>query len=151
MTRPELPKPTFGVLQTPNGVPSMVTIPDPETHGRQRKIIAHAFSERALREQEYILQRYSDLLISRLHDQTKQGKGAQDVNMCDWYNFTTFDVVGDLCFGDSFHCLEKGDNHPWVSVLFKDVYYHVLQYLDGTWHTRSSHLFGMKEKYYLQQ
>ena len=50
LARPQLPKPTFGVLETPNGVPPMGTIPDPETHGRQRKIIGHAFSDRALRE-----------------------------------------------------------------------------------------------------
>lgn len=118
LARPELPKPTFGVLETPNGVPSIVTIPDPDTHGRQRKIIGHAFSDRALREQEYILQRYSDLLVTRLQHQIKGVKDAQQVNIFDWYNFTTFDVLGDLCFGDSFHCLEEGDNHPWVSEPF---------------------------------
>jgi len=129
MARPQLPKPTFGVLETPNGAPSIGTIPDPETHGKQRKIISYAFSERALREQEYILQRYSDLLITRLHDQIKEGKGVQEVNICDWYNFTTFDVLGDLCFGDSFHCLEKGDNHPWVSALLRLIFvcYHGCQ------------------------
>ena len=116
LARPQLPKPTFGVLETPNGVPSIGTIPDPETHGRQRKILSHAFSDRALREQEYILQKYSDLLITRLQDQVRQGKGVSEVNICDWYNFTTFDVLGDLCFAESFHCLEKGDNHPWVSL-----------------------------------
>jgi len=123
MARPQLPKPTFGVLETPNGAPSIGTIPDPETHGKQRKIISYAFSERALREQEYILQRYSDLLITRLHDQIKEGKGVQEVNICDWYNFTTFDVLGDLCFGASFHCLEKGDNHPWVSALLRSIFF----------------------------
>ena len=45
-TRPQLPKPTFGMLETPSGVPSMGTIPDAETHGRQRKIVSHAFSDR---------------------------------------------------------------------------------------------------------
>ncbi len=122
MARPQLPKPIFGVLETPNGHPSIGTIPDPETHGKQRKILSHAFSDRALREQEYILQKYSDLLITRLCDQAEKGRdGIQEVNLCDWYNFTTFDVLGDLCFGESFHSLEKGDNHPWVAAVFKGV------------------------------
>ena len=117
--RPQLPKPTFGVLQTPNGVPSIGTIPDAETHGRHRKIISHAFSDRALLSQEYILQKYTDLLIDRLRNQPNLHDGTLDI--CSWYNFTTFDVLGDLCFGESFHCLETAENHPWIASLSKGV------------------------------
>lgn len=118
-TRPQLPKPTFGALETPSGVPSMGTIPDAETHGRQRKIISHAFSDRALLSQEYILQKYSDLLIDRLRVQPNLDDGTLDI--CSWYNFTTFDVLGDLCFAESFHCLETAENHPWVASVFVGV------------------------------
>ena len=114
-TRPQLPKPTIGTLQTPDGVPSIATVPDSEPHGRQRKILGHAFSEPALRKQEYILQKYSDLLISRLREQ------GDEVNIIEWYNYTTFDVTGDLCFADSFLCLEAGDNHPWVASIYRGV------------------------------
>ena len=117
--RPQLPKPTFGVLETPNGIRSMGTIPDAESHGHQRKIISHAFSDRALLSQEYMLQKYSDLLIDRLRDQPNLQDGSLDI--CSWYNFTTFDVLGDLCFGESFHCLETAENHPWVASVFMGV------------------------------
>lgn len=117
--RPQLPKPTFGVLETPNGIPSIGTIPDAETHGRHRKIIGHAFSDRALLSQEYILQKYTDLLIDRLRNQPNLHDGTLDI--CSWYNFTTFDVLGDLCFGESFHCLETAENHPWIAALSKGV------------------------------
>lgn len=117
--RPQLPKPTFGVLEVPNGIPSLGTIPDAETHGRQRKIISHAFSDRALLSQEYILQKYSDLLIDRLREQPNLQDGSLDI--CSWYDFTTFDVLGDLCFGESFHCLETAENHPWVASIFMGV------------------------------
>ena len=117
--RPQLPKPTFGVLETPNGIQSMGTIPDAESHGHQRKIISHAFSDRALLSQEYILQKYTDLLIDRLRDQPNLQDGTLDI--CSWYNFTTFDVLGDLCFGESFHCLETAENHSWVSSVFLGV------------------------------
>ena len=113
--RPALPKPLIGQLPTPSGVPSITTIPDPQNHGRQRKILGPAFSEHALREQEYILQKYSDLLISRLREQ------GDEIDIIEWYNYTTFDVTGDLCFADSFHCLEAGDNHPWVAAVYRGV------------------------------
>ena len=38
--------------------------------------------------------------------------------MVKWYNFTTFDVLGDLAFGEPFGCLESGDYHPWVAMIF---------------------------------
>lgn len=38
--------------------------------------------------------------------------------MTDWFNFFTVDVIGDLAFGQSFGCLERGDYHDWVLTLF---------------------------------
>ena len=103
------------MVETSNSVPSITTIPDPEDHHRQRKIISHAFSPRALQEQEYILQKWIDKLITRLHDQGKE------VDICEWYNYLTFDVIGDLCFGESLHCLETAENHPWIAAIFPGI------------------------------
>lgn len=118
-SRPQLPKPKLGELKLPNGVAPIASITKTEDHTRQRRILSHAFSERAVREQEYLLQKYSDLLITRLHDQCKAGK--PEVDICDWYNFTTFDIIGDLCFGESFHSLENAKHHSWVSATFQGV------------------------------
>ena len=115
--RPQFPKPMVGAIQTPTSVPSIVLQPDPEIHHRQRKIIGHAFSRRALQEQEYILQKWTDLLTTRLHDQ------GSEVNICDWYSFVTFDIIGDLCFGESFRCLETGESHAWLDANLKGVKY----------------------------
>lgn len=95
---------------------------DNENHARQRRIVSHAFSDRALREQEYLLIKYTDLLVSRLHDQLKSPEEyPQEVNICKWMQFVTFDIVGDLCFGESFHSLESMEHHEWVSMVFKGV------------------------------
>jgi cytochrome P450 len=39
------------------------------------------------------------------------------VDMVSWYNFTTFDMFGDLAFGESFGCLTNSLYHPWVKML----------------------------------
>lgn len=116
MARPGLPKPTFGMLETPSGVWTMATAPDPENHQRQRKIVSHAFSDRALREQEYIIQRYSDLLISRLRDQDGE------IDLCRWFHFMSFDMMGELNFGESFNCLRNAENHEWVGKISSGFY-----------------------------
>ncbi len=55
--------------------------------------------------------------IRALVGQDRTGKGAL-VNMTDWLNFFTMDVIGDLAFGESFGCLKSGEYHSWVRTLF---------------------------------
>jgi cytochrome P450 len=88
-----------------------------EEHGQLRRQIAHGFSDRAMRDQQPLIGKYIDLLINRLHE--KSGNGSVALNMADWYNFTTFDVIGDLAFGEAFGCLENSDYHPWVKSIFE--------------------------------
>lgn len=80
--------------------------------------MAHAFSEAALAEQEEYLNFYVDLLISKLTEQARQDKA---VDMTQWYNFFTFDIIGDLAFGDPFHSLANSNYHPWVALLFSSI------------------------------
>lgn len=86
-----------------------------EQHANLRRNMAYGFSERSMREQEPIMHKYIDLLISRLRDLCGQGP----VDMAAWYNFTTFDLIGDLAFGESFGCLESSTYHPWVRPIFE--------------------------------
>ena len=39
------------------------------------------------------------------------------VDIVQWLNFTTFDIIGDLSLGESFHCLEEGSYHSWLAIL----------------------------------
>ncbi|KAJ5662423.1 uncharacterized protein N7477_010039 [Penicillium maclennaniae] len=41
--------------------------------------------------------------------------------MSQWYNFTTFDIVGNLAFGEPFDCLKDNKYHPWVEMIFSSV------------------------------
>ena len=118
MTRPQLPKPELGSLKSINGVRPIGGLINIEDHTRQRRILNPAFSDRALREQEYILQSFSNLLIKRLLEVSTNGK---EIDICDWYMFTTLDVISDLCFGESFGCLSSGEYHPWVQTIFSSL------------------------------
>ena len=93
---------------------SISSVKNDEDHSSYRRLLSHAFSDKALREQEPLIKGYIDLLISRLHENA--AKKAQD--MVSWYSFVTFDIIGDLTLGESFECLQTSSLHPWVSVLF---------------------------------
>lgn len=84
-----------GAVEALEGV-STLTMADDSNHARQRRALAHSFSQKALLEQEDIVHMYVDKLIKGM-------KGKSDTNasfnMVDWLNFTTFDIIGDLAFG----------------------------------------------------
>jgi hypothetical protein len=52
------------------------------------------------------MKRYFDLLIQRLHENC-----GKVVDMNNWYNLTTFDIIGDLAFGESFEGLKNSGVH----------------------------------------
>ncbi|KAJ5085466.1 hypothetical protein N7532_010237 [Penicillium argentinense] len=107
-------------LPPPNGIPHIVGACDPELHSRYRRMLAPAFSERALNDQEYLIQGYVDALIGKLRGEI----GCVDpprIDIRDWFNCTTFDIFGDLMFGESFDCLKESRLHPWIELLFNSI------------------------------
>lgn len=100
-----------------NGTQSMLSADD-ETHARQRRIFTHAFSERALREQEPLLKHYTDLCVSKMFEATEGGKAVDIVR---FYNFTTFDFIADCVFGEPLHLLDNMEYNPWVMRVFTGI------------------------------
>ncbi|KIM99956.1 hypothetical protein OIDMADRAFT_104717 [Oidiodendron maius Zn] len=95
-----------------------LTMADDANHARQRRALAHSFSQKALLEQEDIIQGYVTQLITHMRRLSTNG---ESFNMVNWLNFTTFDIIGDLAFGEPFGCLDSGEFHFWVSLIFEAV------------------------------
>lgn len=102
------------ICRMPNGVHSILGANDAD-HSRIRRLLANAFSEKALHEQKPLLQKYVDLLIASVR---VRARARESIDISDWLNFTTFDIIGDLSYGESFNCLQSATYHPWVTVLF---------------------------------
>ncbi|KAF2711502.1 cytochrome P450 monooxygenase-like protein [Pleomassaria siparia CBS 279.74] len=91
---------------------------DEANHSRMRRNLSHAFSDKALRQQETLIQGFVDLLVQRLGEISE---GAKIVDIMRWYNYTTFDIITDLTFGEPLYCLRDQDYHPWVNMVFASV------------------------------
>ena len=85
-------------------------------HHRMRRLLNHAFSEQALRSQEHLINSHIDLLIEKLHQKAELNA---PVDLMRWLNFTAFDIIGDLCFGEPFDALKNEDYNFWISNIFK--------------------------------
>ncbi|MCJ1245734.1 hypothetical protein MMC30_002938 [Trapelia coarctata] len=101
----------------PGRTPSIVSTPDHAAHERMRKLLSYCFSVKALNGQEDTVQQHTDLMIHRLRDGMNDSSGLV-VNIVEWYMFITFDILGDLGFGESFNCLKRSTLHPWIGTIF---------------------------------
>jgi cytochrome P450 len=101
-----------------NGALSLITQPSNAEHGRVRKIFSPAFSDRALVQQAPLFNKYVDQLVGNLRASAKANETVDLVRM---YNFTTFDVMGDLTFGEPLHMLDNAEYDPWVSIIFENI------------------------------
>lgn len=57
------------------------------------------------------------MLIAKLR--VKAAEGPADLNR--FFNYTSFDLISELSFGDSFGCLGKADYHPFVKLFWGGV------------------------------
>ncbi|ORX92483.1 cytochrome P450 [Clohesyomyces aquaticus] len=107
--------------EVPGRAESIVSASTTKNHERLRRIIGSCFTDKAHVEAEPSVQQHVSKLIEKLTERVSGSKsGSYIVNIVDWYMFTTFDIIGDLGFGDSnaFGCLDNSTYHPWVLEIF---------------------------------
>ncbi|KAF2769006.1 putative P450 monooxygenase [Teratosphaeria nubilosa] len=83
---------------------------------RQRKALAPAFSEIALRRYEERFKSWCLALRRRLEESVGEQAPADMVKV---FNCTTFDIMSDMMLSEPLKMLEKGDYVPYVSLIFK--------------------------------
>ncbi|KAM0800550.1 cytochrome P450 [Usnea florida] len=74
-------------------------------HSRVRRTLLPPCSDMALLEQQAILENITEHLISNLRVRVKTS-GFEPVDLFEWYIWTTFDLIGEISFGEPFDCLK---------------------------------------------
>ena len=82
---------------------SIVSERDPTEHGKMRKFLSHAFSDRSLSEQEFLIASVIDGFIGQIG---KTGPNGLDISAA--FGRLTFDIIGNLAFGTEFGGVESG-------------------------------------------
>ncbi|KAL4917414.1 cytochrome P450 [Aspergillus aurantiobrunneus] len=135
-SNPEFSKDPMHLPPFHNGAPGILAA-DHAHHRRYRRLLAHAFSDKGLRAQQGVIQQHIDRLIGRLHENCSMGA----LDMTVWFNWATFDIIGDLAFGESFGCLEKVETHPWIASIQGNV--KAIPILNALRRYRLNGIFGM--------
>ncbi|KAM0250781.1 hypothetical protein ACHAP5_001998 [Fusarium lateritium] len=82
---------------------------DKKSHASRRKAWDRAFTAKAVRDYEPRVVNCTKLLTEQI-DRTI----GEPLNISMWFNFFTFDIVGDLAFGNSFNMLRDGVKHKFL-------------------------------------
>ncbi|KAL8964069.1 MAG: hypothetical protein Q9183_004727 [Haloplaca sp. 2 TL-2023] len=86
-----------------------------------KKILLPTFSQRSLLEQESIIGGVIDRFVRIIGE--KAPPDSKGINMTKWYEMTSFDVLGELAFGESFHSPEAGKPHFWAEIIIEHLYF----------------------------
>ncbi|KAL9063168.1 MAG: hypothetical protein Q9161_009612 [Pseudevernia consocians] len=81
---------------------------NPSKHQQMRRLLSSAFSTRALLEQESIVASNIDTFVMKMG--LLGGPKTNGLNMSKWYEMSAFDILGDMAFGESFHCIDNADS-----------------------------------------
>ncbi|KAL9586169.1 MAG: hypothetical protein Q9212_001090 [Teloschistes hypoglaucus] len=95
---------------------------DPQKHNEMKRMLSPAFSQRSLLEQESIIGGVIDQFVRVIGE--KAPPSSKGINMTKWYEMTSFDILGEMAFGESFHSLDTAQTHSrqdFVSLLAKKV------------------------------
>ncbi|KAK3343539.1 benzoate 4-monooxygenase cytochrome P450 [Lasiosphaeria hispida] len=95
------------------GVHSIVSERDVDAHGQMRRYLSHAFSDRSLTEQEDIV---STIIDAWVDGALKRGSQENGFNIGKGYEMMTFDIIGDLAFGETFGGVDTDVEHPWIAI-----------------------------------
>lgn len=100
------------------GATAFIWLESRAEHLHHRKILGTSFSETSLRAQEPIVTSYAEQLTKQLRERASRG---EVIDMWAWFNYFTFDVIGDLTFGEPFDCVKDGQFHPWITFIFSNL------------------------------
>ena len=73
---------------------------DKEEHSRMRRMLSFAFSMSNLLRNEDILIRRTDEFLEAVGD-IESENGKKGINIVQRFNYVTFDIMGEMSFGDS--------------------------------------------------
>ncbi|KAI0965089.1 cytochrome P450 [Xylaria arbuscula] len=92
-------------------VVSLQTMRDDASHSKWRRVWSAAFGERSLQDYEERMVQYRALLIQKIED-----SAGGSIDMTKWFNYYSYDVMGEVAFGRSFDMLETSKEHEAIKL-----------------------------------
>lgn len=109
---------------------------DKAAHARKRRVLSHAFSDKAIKSMEkYVLEKVrtfcralptTDLDLMDVQNLNGEKDWSSPKNMGEYSDWLAFDVMGELAFGKSFDMIECPDNRFASTLLGNAAHRHLI-------------------------
>lgn len=107
---------------------------DRAMHARKRRVLSQGFSDTAMKGlQPHILgvirtftEAVGDYQGRNVFGEKKQQTWSTPKDMAVWANYMSYDVLGDICYGESFETIERPDNRFALSLVAQSSQFHYL-------------------------
>ncbi|KAI3322257.1 cytochrome P450 [Xylariaceae sp. AK1471] len=94
---------------------------NPAVHARKKKNLTAAFSPKALAAQEPIVQACLDQFVDKLGPLSSESQG-RGIDIVEWLEMISFDILGELAFGEGFDCIKTNHHHSWMNLILKHLF-----------------------------
>ncbi|KAH8591130.1 cytochrome P450 [Bisporella sp. PMI_857] len=101
----------------PDELPPMAAERDPVKHRAIKRDLDQAFSSKALTQQVPIMTPYINMFMDQVSKH-----GGKGIEIDEWFNWLTFDIISDLCLGESFGAVEQTKTQPQIRILTTIIY-----------------------------
>ncbi len=91
------------MLTSPAG-PNLASVIPKNMHARKRRVLSHAFSDKAIKSMEEYMLIHIRVLCDKLASTTEH------IDISKWFTYMAGYILGELCFGKSFELLENNKN-----------------------------------------
>ncbi|KAJ9615089.1 hypothetical protein H2200_001163 [Cladophialophora chaetospira] len=100
----------YQAVQSAEGAPTTFSERNEALHATKRRLLSHAFSERAIQDSEQYVSANINIWLNQLGAGPLSSNGwTAEKNVATWVNYLTFDILADLAYGRSFEMLTKKD------------------------------------------
>ncbi|KAL9116201.1 MAG: hypothetical protein Q9227_000572 [Pyrenula ochraceoflavens] len=99
-------------------VTSMGALRDPAKHASIRRYTNPAFSDRSLKDQEYLVNEIVDPFIENV---VKVGAKERPLDIGWYFHLVAFDIICSLAFGELFNGALNGREHPWLAFIVRSL------------------------------
>lgn len=114
-----------------------MNVTDPKSHATKRKLLNLVFTEQFLKAASPLLVSHIDRWVELLKSDADGDGWSSPRNMATWIDQLVFDILGDLCFGQSFNTKEPGENK------LKQIPHLVMQHVNAGYKLSKSPLFDL--------
>ena len=103
---------------------------DKEEHSRMRRMLSMAFSMSNLLDNEEILTRRTTEFLQALRD-ARFENGKRGIDIVRMFNYVTFDIMGEMSFGDSWELRQKEQGASYIYTKFISLRYYKIIVITG--------------------